>query len=37
MKQGKAHGAAVINGLGMLQFQADEAWAIWKNKKGHSY
>jgi len=29
MKLGKANGAAVINGLGMLQFQADEAWAIW--------
>jgi shikimate dehydrogenase len=36
MKQGKANGAAVLNGLGMLQFQADEAWQIWNNKKGHS-
>lgn len=36
MKKGKAYGASVLNGLAMLQFQADEAWAIWKNKKGHS-
>jgi shikimate dehydrogenase len=37
MQEGKKHGAAVMNGLSMLQFQADEAWDIWKNKKGHSY
>jgi shikimate dehydrogenase len=29
-------GASVLNGLSMLQFQADEAWEIWNNKKGHS-
>jgi shikimate dehydrogenase len=36
MKLAKERGAAVINGLNMLQFQADEAWEIWNNKKGHS-
>jgi shikimate dehydrogenase len=36
MEKGKEQGATVLNGLGMLQFQADEAWAIWRNKKGHS-
>lgn len=36
MKHGKLNGASVMNGLSMLQFQADEAWTIWKNKKGHS-
>jgi shikimate dehydrogenase len=32
----KIKGAAVMNGLSMLQFQADESWEIWNNKKGHS-
>lgn len=36
LKRGKAQGAAVLNGLSMLQFQANDAWEIWKNKKGHS-
>jgi shikimate dehydrogenase len=36
MQLSKASGAAVLNGLSMLQFQADEAWKIWTNKKGHS-
>lgn len=30
MKNGKQHGATVLNGLSMLQFQADEAFNIWK-------
>jgi shikimate dehydrogenase len=33
---GKEKGASVMNGLSMLQFQADEAWQLWNNKKGHS-
>jgi shikimate dehydrogenase len=36
MKKGKHYGATVMNGLSMLQFQADDAWQIWNNKKGHS-
>jgi shikimate dehydrogenase len=36
MKEANERGAAVINGLSMLQFQADEALEIWNNKKGHS-
>jgi shikimate dehydrogenase len=36
MQNGKKYGATVMNGLSMLQFQADEAWQIWCNKKGHS-
>jgi shikimate dehydrogenase len=30
MKMGKEHDATVLNGLGMLQFQADAAWEIWR-------
>ena len=30
MKEGKAQGAAVYNGLTMLQEQAEAAWEIWK-------
>lgn len=36
MMNGKQYGATVLNGLSMLQFQAEEAWNIWYNKKGHS-
>jgi shikimate dehydrogenase len=36
MEKSKKYGASVISGLSMLQFQADEAWTIWSNKKGHS-
>jgi shikimate dehydrogenase len=29
LKEGKARGATVVNGLSMLQQQAEEAWRIW--------
>ncbi len=29
LKQGKAQGATTINGLNMLQLQADKSWEIW--------
>lgn len=29
LKRGKAKGAAVVNGLSMLQQQAEEAWRVW--------
>lgn len=29
MKQGKEHGAKTMNGMQMLQLQAEEAWRIW--------
>jgi shikimate dehydrogenase len=29
MKKGRERGAAVMNGLSMLKFQADEAFEIW--------
>lgn len=29
LKQGKAQGATTINGLSMLQLQADKSWEIW--------
>ncbi len=29
LKRGKANGAAIVNGLSMLQQQAEEAWRIW--------
>lgn len=29
LKKGKVQKATVLNGLGMLQFQADAAWEIW--------
>lgn len=32
MKQGKARGAQVCNGLDMLYGQAERAWEIWMNK-----
>lgn len=35
MNLGKAEGATVLNGLSMLQQQADEAWKIW-NKTKHT-
>ena len=31
MKMGTKYGAATMNGLAMLKFQADEAWTIWSN------
>lgn len=31
MKRGKAHGARVMNGLDMLQLQAEKAWEIWNS------
>lgn len=30
LKQGQAHGARTIGGLGMLKAQAEEAWRIWR-------
>jgi shikimate dehydrogenase len=32
LKLGKAQGATVLNGLPMLEFQAEYAWAIWNKK-----
>jgi len=32
LKRGKAKGAATVNGLSMLQQQAEEAWRIWNIK-----
>jgi shikimate dehydrogenase len=29
LKRGKARGAATVNGLSMLQQQAEEAWSVW--------
>ncbi|MCC6252104.1 MAG: shikimate dehydrogenase [Bacteroidia bacterium] len=36
LEYGRKQGAAIINGLSMLQFQAEEAWKIWNQKKGNS-
>jgi shikimate dehydrogenase len=33
LKRGKDKGAATVNGLSMLQQQAEEAWRIWNIKK----
>ena len=30
LKRGKQQGASVVNGLSMLQLQAEEAWKIWQ-------
>lgn len=30
LKEGKQRGADIVNGLGMLQLQADRAWEIWR-------
>ncbi len=30
LKEGKQQGADIVNGLGMLQLQADRAWEIWR-------
>jgi shikimate dehydrogenase len=32
MKLSKEKGARVSNGLKMLEYQAEEAWSIWKAK-----
>ena len=32
LKQAKMHGAITINGLSMLQLQAEKSWEIWTNK-----
>lgn len=32
LKEGEQRGAAVVNGLRMLQLQADKAWKIWNSK-----
>ncbi len=32
LKEGKLQGAIVLNGLQMLQLQAEKAWDIWNNK-----
>jgi shikimate dehydrogenase len=29
LQKGKAHGATIVNGLEMLQIQAEESWKIW--------
>jgi shikimate dehydrogenase len=31
LKQGKAHGATIKNGLEMLQLQAEKSWEIWNS------
>lgn len=31
LKQGEKRGASIVNGLGMLQFQAEKAWEIWNS------
>lgn len=36
MKSGKQMGAKVVNGLYMLQQQAERAWKIWQSGTGHS-
>ncbi len=33
MRQGKRYGALAINGLSMLQHQADRAWEIWQGNQ----
>ncbi len=33
LKRGKQHGAAIKNGLEMLQLQAEKSWEIWNNNK----
>lgn len=33
LKAGERQGAAIVNGLHMLQLQADRAWDIWTGKK----
>ena len=32
LKHGKENQATIINGLGMLEFQAEKAWSIWNIK-----
>jgi shikimate dehydrogenase len=32
MIKGKEQGATVLNGLNMLQLQADKAWEIWNDE-----
>jgi shikimate dehydrogenase len=32
MQKGKQHGATTVNGLSMLQQQAEEAWRIWQQE-----
>ncbi len=32
LKQGKAQGAIIQNGLKMLEYQAEKAWGIWQEK-----
>jgi len=32
LKQGRLHNATIINGLKMLELQAEKAWSIWKLK-----
>ena len=32
LKQGRLHNATIINGLKMLELQAEEAWSIWNLK-----
>ena len=34
MQRGRAYGAAVHNGLRMLELQAEKAWEIWKSNDG---
>jgi shikimate dehydrogenase len=31
LKQAKEHGALIVNGLSMLQLQAEKSWEIWTN------
>ena len=34
LRTAKAHGAAIKNGLEMLERQADAAWDIWQKHSG---
>jgi shikimate dehydrogenase len=36
LKEGESHGAAISNGLRMLELQAEKAWEIWTGKKQRS-
>lgn len=35
LKEGKARGAKILNGLKMLELQAEENWLLWNNVIGH--
>jgi shikimate dehydrogenase len=35
LKEGKARGAKILNGMKMLELQAEENWLLWNNVIGH--